>query len=163
RALYQAGRLNGFENKSGGTFVVLRTQGDVREFLERRKTNPKLTAGFLGIEGAHALEGKVENMDTLYDAGYRMISPSRVFDTEIGGSAAGEKKTGLTLLGREWVRSMEGKKMIIDLAHASDATIRDVTQMATRPVLVSHTGVKGTCNNNRNLSDEQLKAIARTG
>jgi microsomal dipeptidase-like Zn-dependent dipeptidase len=58
---------------------------------------------------------------------------------------------------------MEAKHMIIDLAHASGATLRDVTEMATRPVLVSHTGVKGTCDNNRNLSDEQLRAISRTG
>ncbi len=122
-----------------------------------------LTAGFLGLEGAQALEGKMENLDRVYDAGYRMISPSHFFDTEIGGSAAGEKKIGLTSLGREWVGRMEAKHMIIDLAHASSATIRDVTAMATRPVLVSHTGVRGTCDNNRNLSDEQLRAVARTG
>lgn len=53
--------------------------------------------------------------------------------------------------------------MLIDLAHASPATLRDVTSMATRPLIVSHTGVKGTCNNNRNLSDDQLRAVAKTG
>lgn len=53
--------------------------------------------------------------------------------------------------------------MTLDLAHASKKTIQDVLAMATRPVIVSHTGVKGTCDNNRNLSDEQLRAIARTG
>ncbi len=163
RALYQAGRLNGFAEKSGGEFVVLRSGKDVREFVQRRNANLKLTAGFLGIEGAQALEGKLENLDKLYDAGYRMVSPSHFFDTEIGGSAAGMKKGGLTPLGREWVRRMEEKRMIVDLAYASSATIRDVTQMARRPVLVSHTGVKGTCNNNRNLSDEQLRAVAQTG
>ena len=163
RALYQAGRLNEFAAKSKGEFVVLRSRQDLHEFLERRKGNLMLTAGFLGIEGAHALEGKIENLDRLYEAGYRMVSPSHFFDTEIGGSAAGEKKIGLTSLGREWVGRMEAKHMIIDLAHASSATIRDVTAMATRAVLVSHTGVKGTCDNNRNLSDEQLRAVARTG
>ena len=53
--------------------------------------------------------------------------------------------------------------MLIDLAHASPATLRDVTAMATRPVIVSHTGVKGTCDNPRNLSDDELRAVARTG
>jgi membrane dipeptidase len=53
--------------------------------------------------------------------------------------------------------------MIIDLAHASPATVRDVTALATRPLLVSHTGVKSTCNNPRNLSDDELRAVARTG
>jgi microsomal dipeptidase-like Zn-dependent dipeptidase len=163
RAFYQAGRLNGFAQRSQGEFVVLRTRADLRRFLERRKSDPKVTSGFLGVEGAQALEGKLENLDKLYDAGFRMVSPSHFFDTEIGGSAAGDKKTGLTPLGREWVKRMESKRMIIDLAHASSATIADVTAMATRPLLVSHTGVKGTCNNNRNLSDEQLRAIGRTG
>jgi len=163
RALYQAERLNKLAEESGGELVVLRSARDLRGFLDRRRTNPKLTAGFLGIEGAQALEGKLENLDRLYDAGYRMISPSHFFDTEIGGSSAGAKKGGLTPLGREWVRRMEDKRMIIDLAHASAATISDVTSMAKRPVLVSHTGVKGTCNNNRNLSDEQLRAVAKTG
>jgi microsomal dipeptidase-like Zn-dependent dipeptidase len=58
---------------------------------------------------------------------------------------------------------MEAKKMLIDLAHSSPATLHDVTAMATRPVIVSHTGVKGTCNNPRNLSDDELRAVARTG
>jgi membrane dipeptidase len=61
------------------------------------------------------------------------------------------------------VRDMEAKGVLIDLAHASSATLRDVTSMATKPLIVSHTGVKGTCNNNRNLSDDELRAVAQTG
>ena len=53
--------------------------------------------------------------------------------------------------------------MLIDLAHASPASVRDVTALASKPVIVSHTGVKGTCNNNRNLSDDELRSVARTG
>jgi len=91
------------------------------------------------------------------------MSPTHFTDTEIGGSASGSSKGGLTDLGRRWVRAMEAKGMVIDLARASPATLRDVTAIATKPVIVSHTGVKGTCNNNRNLSDDELKAIALTG
>jgi microsomal dipeptidase-like Zn-dependent dipeptidase len=58
---------------------------------------------------------------------------------------------------------MEEKMMIVDLAHASSRAIDDVLAIATRPLVVSHTGVKGTCNNTRNLSDEQVKRIAQTG
>jgi microsomal dipeptidase-like Zn-dependent dipeptidase len=58
---------------------------------------------------------------------------------------------------------MEAKKMLIDLAHASPATLRDTTAMATRPLIVSHTGVRATCNNPRNLSDDELRAVAKTG
>jgi microsomal dipeptidase-like Zn-dependent dipeptidase len=58
---------------------------------------------------------------------------------------------------------MESRHMLIDLAHASPATLRDVAAMASRPLIVSHSGVRGTCNNPRNLSDDELRAIARTG
>jgi membrane dipeptidase len=124
---------------------------------------PHRVAALLGSEGAQPLEGKLENLDDLYAAGFRMMSPTHFTDTDIAGSASGERKTGLTELGREWVRSMQAKSMLIDVAHASPATLRDVTAIATKAVIVSHTGVKGTCNNTRNLSDDELRAVARTG
>jgi microsomal dipeptidase-like Zn-dependent dipeptidase len=92
-----------------------------------------------------------------------MMSPTHFFDNDIGGSAHGLAKGGLTAKGKEMVRRMQAKGMIVDLAHASSNVISDVLEMSTRPVFVSHTGVKGTCNNSRNLSDEQLKGIAKTG
>ena len=58
---------------------------------------------------------------------------------------------------------MQAKRMIVDLAHASGPVISDVLAISTQPVVVSHTGVKGTCDNARNLSDEQLRGIAKTG
>ena len=53
--------------------------------------------------------------------------------------------------------------MLVDVAHASAQTIKDVLAVATRPVVVSHTGVRGTCDNSRNLSDEEIRRIAATG
>jgi membrane dipeptidase len=163
RALYQAKRLHDFARGSEGGFTVIETSADLFSYLQRRQRNNRLTAGLLSIEGAHALDGKLENLDVLYHAGYRMMSPSHFFDNDIGGSSAGVRKTGLTEKGREWVRQMEARHMIIDLAHASPQTIEDVLAIATRPIVVSHTGVKGTCNNNRNLSDDQIQAIAAKG
>ncbi len=163
RALYQARRLHRFATGSRGGFVVIESATDLSNYLERRRGNPRLTAGLLSIEGAHALDGKLENLDVLYRAGYRMMSPSHFFDTDIGGSAAGVNKIGLTDKGRDWVKQMEARRMIIDLAHSSPKTVEDVLAVATRPLVVSHTGVKGTCDNNRNLSDDQIKAIAAKG
>jgi membrane dipeptidase len=163
RALYQARRLHQFASGSRGGFMVIESSADLASYLERRRHNGNITAGLLSIEGAHALDGKLENLDMLYRAGYRMMSPSHFFDNDIGGSSAGVHKTGLTEKGREWVRQMEARHMIVDLAHASARTIDDVLATATRPVVVSHTGVRGTCNNNRNLSDDQIRAVARNG
>lgn len=163
RALHQARRLHEAAAASNGKLTVLRTRDDVFQFLERRKREPEIVAGFLGIEGAHALSGEVANLDRLYDAGFRMIGIAHFFDNEMGGSAHGAQKHGLTDRGRELVQQMEARRVFLDLAHASPAVIDDVLQMATRPVFVSHTGVKGTCDNRRNLSDDQLRRIAMMG
>ena len=163
RALYQANRLHKFSAASRGSFEIIQSRSDLSDYLQHRHFNNRMTAGLLSIEGAHALDGKLENLDVLYRAGYRMMSPSHFFDNDIGGSAAGVGKIGLTEKGRDWVRQMEARHMIIDLAHASRKTIDDVLAIANRPVVVSHTGVRGTCNNNRNLSDEQIRAVAAKG
>ena len=57
----------------------------------------------------------------------------------------------------------EEKHIIVDVSHGSAKRIEDVLALATRPLVVSHAGVRGTCNNNRNLSDDQLRAIAKNG
>lgn len=162
RAVYQAKKLHQFAEKSEGKFVVIKSKKDMQAFFERRKTE-KIVGGWLGIEGSHALDGKVENIDILFDAGFRMMSPTHFFDNEMGGSAHGVEKHGLTENGKLMVKKMEQKEMLVDVSHSSKKTIDDVLSIATKPVVVSHTGVKGTCDNNRNLTDEQIKAIAKTG
>lgn len=163
RALYQAERLAEMAARSDGRFVLIRGKADLAAFLERRKREPGIVAGLLALEGSQVLEGDPANVDVLFDAGYRMMSPAHFFDNEMSGSAHGMEKGGLTEAGRAMLRRMEEKRMIVDLAHSSARTIDDVLAMATRPVVVSHTGVKGTCDNNRNLSDDQLRAIAAKG
>ncbi len=163
RALYQAQRLNGFAAQSGGGFTVIRTAQQLREYLERRQQQPGITAGLLSLEGSSPLEGKVSNLQSLSAAGFRMIGLSHFVDTDMGGSVAGVDKTGLSAKGRELVRQMQAQHIIVDLAHSSAQTIDDVLAMSTRPVVVSHTGIKATCDNNRNLSDEQVRRIAAAG
>jgi membrane dipeptidase len=163
RALYQARRLHEASARSNGKLMILRTGQDVTNFFERRKTDTEIVGGFLGLEGAHALEDDLNNLDRLFDAGFRMIGLAHFFDNEMAGSAHGVEKYGLTDKGRELVWRMEEKRVFIDLAHASPKTIDDVLRIAAQPVIVSHTGVKGTCDNRRNLSDDQLKAIANNG
>ena len=163
RATYQADELRQQAGKSHGKVRVIGSRAQLRSFIAAREKDPALLAGWLTLEGAHALEGKLDNLDTLYRSGYRMAAPTHFFDTELSGSQHGLKKGGLTPLGRQWLRAMEQRRMIVDLAHASPATIDDVLTLAKRPVMVSHTGVRGTCANGRNLSDSQLKRIAAQG
>ncbi len=163
RALYQARRLEETAARSAGRLTLIRSRADLAAYMARRAREPRITAGLLAIEGAHALGGSLANIDVLFDAGFRMMSPTHFADNEWGGSAAGVDRHGLTTAGREMIRRMEAKGMIVDLAHAAPRTIDDVLQMATRPTVVSHTGVLGTCANNRNISDDHIRKIAARG
>ena len=163
RAVYQARRLDGAAARSGGRLTVVRSRSDLAAYLQRRRAEPAITAGFLGLEGAHALDGDLANVDVLFGAGFRMVGLAHFFDNEFAGSAHGVAKGGLTARGRELVGRLEERRMLLDLAHASPLTIRDALAVATRPVVVSHTGVKGTCDNVRNLGDDALRGVARTG
>jgi microsomal dipeptidase-like Zn-dependent dipeptidase len=163
RTLHMAGRLDSMARASGGDLRVIRSRGDLAAYVDRRRDDPAMTAGLLSIEGAHALESDLSNVDVVADAGFRMISPSHFFDNDFGGSAHGIEKGGLTELGRGMVARMEARSMLVDVAHASVATIDDVLAVAQRPVVASHTGVRATCDNVRNLSDEHLRGISATG
>lgn len=163
RALYQAGRLRAMAERSGGGLVLLRTRADVRALLERRRREPQVVGAWLGLEGAHALEGDLSRLDALDAAGYRMIGLAHFFDNEWSGSAHGVRKGGLTALGRKLVPALEERHILLDLAHAAPAAVDEALALARRPVVVSHTGVKGTCDNVRNLSDDQLRRVAATG
>ncbi len=167
RALHLASRAATFAEASEGRLALIRSQSDLRDHLARRGADPELTACFLALEGAHPLSGDAvlleRLVDRLVEAGYRMMGPSHFLDTGFAGSAHGVTKGGLTDLGRDLVALLEARSIVVDLAHASAATVDDVIAVARRPVVVSHAGVRATCESNRNLSDDQLRAVAGTG
>ena len=142
----------------------MRSRADLAEFLKARgSSGQNRTAALLALEGLHPLEGKLENVDKLYEAGFRMAGLTHFFDNELGGSAHGVEKGGLTPFGRDVVARLEEKKMLVDLAHASPKVVDDVLAIARRPVVVSHTGVQTTCPGPRNFSDAHIRAIAARG
>jgi microsomal dipeptidase-like Zn-dependent dipeptidase len=163
RAIFQSEKLYKAAEKSNGIFRVVTNRRDLQNLLRDRLNNKELLGGMLSIEGLHALEGKIENLDRLYVAGYRMLGPVHFFDNEVGGSSAGVDQYGLTDLGKTVIQKMNEKSIIIDLAHASSDLIDDVLDLTTKPIVVSHTGVKGTYDSPRNLSDEHILRIAEQG
>lgn len=163
RALFQSGKLHKFAEKSNGQFIIIKTKRDLADFVIDRTNGIKLTTGFLGIEGAQVLEGDIANVKAMFDAGFRMMAATHFFDTELGGSAHGVSLGGLTDFGRMVFEEMQQRGMLIDIAHSSPALIDDILAFATTPIVSSHTGVRGTCDNQRNLSDDHIRGIARTG
>jgi len=160
RALYQADHLAQLCERSAGKMICIRNQSDLARFLAAREKDPRVIGAILGMEGAYPFEDQPAALDEMDHAGFRVVGLTHFLDNDFAGSAHGALKGGLTPAGRELVAGLEKRHIIIDLAHASPKTINDVLATATRPVLVSHTGVRGVCNNTRNLSDEQLRNIA---
>ena len=163
RAMYQSRKLHDLADDYNDEIIVVKSNADFKELLNRRKTEKRVVGGFLGIEGGHCLEGNIDNLENLYDEGVRMLGPTHFFDNELGGSAHGQTKAGLTAFGKQVINRMNKLGIIIDLAHASPNMIDDILDMTKYPVLVSHTGVKGTMDNARNLSNEHIIKIAEGG
>jgi membrane dipeptidase len=159
RALYQADALHDLAERSEGKFRVIQSKADLKTFLFDRAVDRTLSSGMLGLEGAHCLENDLSNLDEFYNAGIRYIGLVHFFDNEWAGSAHGMKKGGLTPKGIQLLRRMEEMGIAVDLAHSSQNTIEDVFKHFKGAILVSHTGVRGVCDNQRNLSDEQLIKI----
>lgn len=163
RIYYMSSRLSELAAIDENHFMLIRNQYDLNAFLSRRRQQTDLLAGVLSIEGAHSLEGSLDLIDEFYSRGIRIVGLTHFFDNELGGSAHGEKKGGLTEFGQQAILKMQSLGMIIDLAHSSKQLFEDVVSTSQHPIIVSHTGVMGTCNKSRNLSDTQIRQVAATG
>ena len=173
RSLWHARKLDRAVAGSDGRLRSVRSPADLDRLMRARAdwtrcfgdaclTGPPVGA-MLSIEGLQDLEGDIANLDRLYDAGFRMAGMAHFFDNEVAGSMHGIAKRGLTPLGRQVIARMEAKGMIVDVAHASHAAVADILRIARRPVVSSHGGVQATCKVNRNLTDDEIRGIARTG
>ena len=163
RSLWHAAKLRDFAERSGGRLRLITTPSEFDRLLTDRQNGNQVVGAMLSIEGLQNIEGNLSNLDGLYAAGFRMAGLAHFFDNDVAGSMHGIDKGGLTPLGRQVVRRMEALGMIVDVAHASHAAVADVLAMATRPVVSSHGGVQATCKANRNLTDDEIRGVARTG
>jgi membrane dipeptidase len=120
----------------------------------------------LGIEGAHALEGDLDHVDTFARRGVRYIGLLHFSANEAGYPAYGRGRDdaqGLTPWGRRLVERCEQAGVLVDLAHINRRGFLDACAAATRPPIVSHTGVLGAFEHWRNVDDTQLRAVADKG
>lgn len=161
RAAYQLEKLKRYADESD--LVLIETAADLRGVVQRRaQGEPDIGAVYL-IEGAHPLEGRISNLDRLYEKGLRIAGLTHFFDNELGGSLHGTSGEGLTGFGRSVVSRANELGIIIDVAHASPAMVADVLELSTRPVVLSHGGLKGACDTPRNLDDALMQRIAAAG
>lgn len=126
-----------------------------------------LVAGILGIEGGHALEESLERLEQLFARGLRLLT--LVWNNHLSwirscqpGAGAGVPE-GLSAFGREVVRRMNALGMVVDLSHAGERSFFDALETSTAPVIASHSGCRALHDHPRNLTDEQLRALAAQG
>lgn len=163
RALYQAERLERSTISSQGRVRFVKTRADLEAVLDARASGDKVIGALFGIEGGHPLEGDISNLDRLEAVGLRLVGLHHFFDNELGGSLHGVADTGLSDFGRQVVTEVEKRQMVLDLAHSSQAVVREVLAMTDMPLVVSHTGLHSHCEVKRNFPDDLMRDIAATG
>lgn len=163
RAVTQAQTLHKLARQDSQNFMLIRSQQELTGFLQKRAANPNMVAGLLGTEGSHALDGKLDNIQLLFDNGFRMMSLHHFFDNKLGGSLHGVSQNGLTAFGRDALQTMQNLGIIIDVSHSSEQVVEDVLSLSDKPLIVSHTGFQGHCQSPRNISDRLMKSIATKG
>jgi len=122
-------------------------------------------AALITVDGGHVLEGNLANLQRLHDRGVRAMGLVHTFSNDFAISSADSRPdfSGLTDFGREVVREMNRLGMIIDLAHCAESTFWEALEESRAPVVVSHTAAAALRPHHRNLTDDQLEAVARVG
>lgn len=161
RAVFQLDKL--YELTQRGELTLITGRGDMQDFVTRRTRGEPVIGAVYLIEGAHALDGRLEHLDRLFDQGLRIVGLTHFFDNELGGSLHGVSGEGLSPFGEAVVQRANQLGMIIDVAHASPRMVADVLALSDTPVILSHGGVTGICDSARNLPDSLMQRIAGEG
>ncbi|MFL5310594.1 MAG: dipeptidase [Myxococcales bacterium] len=144
--------------------AALARRGQVREVLASGRM-----AVIHAAEGGHHIERSLDKLEQLAARGLRYLTLTHFVHNGIaqpaplGPFSAFRGPPGLTDLGRRVVKRCEELGVLVDVSHCSDRSFSDVAGMATRPLLATHTGFRRFHDTERNLSDEQLKTVGRSG
>jgi membrane dipeptidase len=161
RASRYVAAIHAFVDRHPERLLFATTGADVR----RAKREGKV-AILIGVEGGHAIEGSLDLLRDLYAKGVRYLTltwnnglPWAGSSMEVDAALTG----GLSAFGRDVVREMNRLGMLVDLSHVSDSTFFDAIAVSAVPVIASHSCARALNDVPRNLSDDQLRAVARNG
>ena len=158
-AIEQMKLIHQLVNTHSGDLELATTAGEITSIADRGKI-----AALVGVEGGHAIENSLKNLEHYYELGTRYMTLTHNETTDWADASYDRPRHGgLAKFGEKVVRSMNDMGMLVDLSHASDDTVRDVVRVSKAPVIASHSSVKAICPSQRNLTDELIKAIAGTG
>jgi len=130
------------------------------EDFDIAKKNNK-AAILIGMEGLQAIEDNIDDIEKLYSFGVRHASLTWNEENKLATGAKGNINRGLTKDGIKLINKMEDLGIILDVSHANEKTFWDICKIATKPFIASHSNCRSLCDVPRNLTDEQLKEIAK--
>ena len=153
--------IHAFVARHPERLLFARTADDVRSAKRANKI-----AIFAAVEGGHAIENSLDKLAEFHDRGARYLTLTWINGNDWAGSSRGVNDTrtgGLTAFGREVIRTMNRLGMLVDVSHASPETVADVLSVSDAPVIASHSSARVFNDHDRNLTDDQLRAIAASG
>ncbi len=148
---------------SDGKLAVVRHANEIHSNMERNAVSL-----LLALEGAEAISGSLDELQTYYDSGIRSIGPfwsrPNIFGTGVQFKfpSTPDIGEGLTDRGFELVRACNRLGIIVDCAHANLKGFWDIARTTTKPIVVTHADVHAICPSSRNVTDDQIKAVAES-
>ena len=160
RADLQIEAVRALATKHPETWELAMTAADVRRIASAGKI-----AALMGLEGGYAIDEKIDNVGRYYQIGVRYMSPAWSVSTSWAGSSGDEvgKTRGLNEFGKRVILEMNRLGMMVDVSHLSDPAFWDIVKTSTKPVIATHSGCRAIANVPRNLTDDMILALAKTG
>ena len=160
RADDQIAAVRALAEKHPETWLLATSAGDIRRAASERKI-----AALLGLEGGYAIDDRLENVQRYYDLGVRYMSPAWSVSTSWAGSSGDDvgRTRGLNDFGKSVIREMNRLGMMVDVSHVSDQTFWDIIETSTAPVVATHSACRAIADVPRNMTDDMIRALAKTG
>ncbi len=144
---------------SNGIAAIAKTVSDLRENKKQGKRSI-----MLGIENGHALEGDLKNVEYFANRGITYITLCHNGDNDVCDSCRGKQTFGgLSDFGKQVVKEMNRLGILVDLSHAGEQTFYDCIRESEKPIVCSHSNCRSLCDHPRNLTDDQMRALAENG
>ena len=160
RADDQIAAVRALAEKYPETWLFATSAGDIHRAVSEGKI-----AALLGLEGGYAIDEKLENVKRYYDLGVRYMSPAWSVSTSWAGSSGDDvgRTRGLNEFGKSVIREMNRLGMMVDVSHVSDQTFWDIVETSTAPVVATHSACRAIADVPRNMTDDMIRALAKTG
>jgi membrane dipeptidase len=159
KALDQIDAVRENVRKNSKDMVLARTAEDVRQAHKQGKI-----AALIGVEGGHMIGNDIHVVRIFGDLGVRYMTLSHFYNDEWADSSTDKPAhNGLTDFGKDVVREMNRRAILVDISHVADKTFYDALEVSKAPLIASHSSCRALCDHVRDMSDDMIKALAAKG